>query len=294
MSSARLRSTVASIAAAALVVLLLLAPSPPAQQKSDCDQKPAKDYAGEPVQVDLPDAASLEHDIGRKRSGEDSDEVVIKTRDDVQLPAKGTSLSGEPVGGFSAVKDEGRGRIRKGQISVGVATSGGNRIIVTSCIVRKGVEPGRYAGTVLVHGGEIGQIEIPATATVQASSWAFWLLLALAAGALGFALRTVANLAQLAEQPSTAGGRRRRDLALSKLWPLYRRDKVIFAASIVLTVIAVLVAWYSAYWTNETFGAANLADWGKLAGAALVAATGGTTLADLAGALKYKPDKPPG
>ena len=161
---------------------------------------------------------------------------------------------------------------------------------MNSCILPKDLRPGRYTGKVLVKGGKIEQFVVPATATVQDSKWLLWLVVALAAGALGFALRTVANLAQIAEQPPTSSGRRRRQLSLAAVWPRYRRDPLIFFASIIVAAIVVGVAWYGAYWTNETFGAKDLADWGKLIGATFVAATGGTTLADLAGALKYKPE----
>jgi hypothetical protein len=264
-------------------------PAPAAQ--SDCAQPMTQPYTGAKVKANENDQP-LKLTVARQRSGEVSDEIHISTRD--PLPAKGTSLVGEPQGSLLPEEGEGSrsGRIRPSQITVGVTQSAGNTIIVNACINPKGVKPGRYTGKVLVKGDEIEQFTVATTATVQASGYIGWGILALLAGALGFFLRTVANLAQLAEEPpaeiARKAKREKRKVHISTVWPAYRRDMLVFIGSIILTVIAVGGAYVATYWKNETFGADTLVDYVALAGAAFVAATGGATVADLFAAFKYK------
>jgi hypothetical protein len=282
----------------ALIAVCLIAaaataqtPTPAPAAKSDCDQPTAQPYSGAKVKANANDQP-LKLTVGRHRSGEVSDEVQIGMRD--PLPAKGISLVGEPQGSLLPEEGEGSGsgRIRPSQIKVGVTQSAGTTIIVNACIIPKSVKPGRYTGKVLVRGDEIEPFTIVTTATVQASGYVGWAILALLAGALGFFLRTVANLAQLAEKPpkqiAQKAKREKREVHIRDVWPAYRRDLVIFISSIILTVIAVGGAYVAAYWTNETFGADTLVDYLALAGAAFVAATGGTTVADLFAAFKYR------
>jgi hypothetical protein len=244
---------------------------------SECAQEQPQAIAGSRTKVTVPAGVTFKHEIGRQRSGEDPEELTFETSDGAPLRERGHTLSGAAVGSFSAVEGEGDGRIPHRAISVGVTTEDAS-VIVNVCVKTDGLAAGRYAGKVVVHGDEIETFPVLVTATVQDSRWLLWLLLALGAGAVGWGLRTFANLGQIAESPQ---GRRRGTGKVTRAgWRRYRAHWS-FWPSLFLSFVAAVGAWATVYEANATWGTHLSKDALALVAAAFSAAVGGTTIGDL-------------
>jgi hypothetical protein len=262
----------------AVVLIGLEAANGPGKTSKQCAANTPQSVSGEKVKVDLGETQKLEHEIGRERSGYDVAVLNVGTRDDATLPGKGASLSGEIVGALSPVNGEGDGLIEDAIVRVGV--SGGNELVVKSCINTSSVDAGRYAGKALVKGDEIVQFTVPVTATVKRSGYVGWAVVATLAAVLGFILRALANVGQLVEPPPNTK-RKKTTRSLNSGWNAYLRHWS-YLGGLAFAAIGAGGAWLATYMTQDTWGANLEADLPKLLGAAFAGAVGGMTFTDLA------------
>ena len=274
-------------AIAALVLALALGAiefaSGPGREEEQCTPKQAQSYTGEKVKVER-GVQTLEHEIGRLRSGYDRDEVVVKTRDDVQLPAGGKSVIGEAHGALSPLEGEGDEDISAKSVFVEVTPQGGDTLLVDSCIKTAGVVAGRYSGDIRIRGDEIETLTIPITATAKRAGYALWVAVAVFSGAFGFLLRALANVGQLAEPPPASGARKKRTVPLKDAWRAYVTHWS-YPGVLFVSGIGVAAGWIATYVTDETWGANVAGELPEFLAATFAGAIAGATLPDFVGAI---------